>query len=95
MTDPLPGDTNGPRTAPSGDCQCPSWPTLRSDLAAVVSTIALFVCLATHTWPVLAGTALLGVLFCAIVPRMRRKFTVKGPGVEIVGELRDDDPELP
>lgn len=68
-----------------------SWPPLRSDLAYAICIVVLTRCLATGTWPGLAALALLGVLFCALVPRLKRQFLFRAGGFEIAGELTERD----
>jgi hypothetical protein len=71
-----------------------SWRPLRTDLAAAICVAVLAVCLATDTWPLLAAIALLGVLFCALAPRLRRRFVfrVGANTAELAAEFAENTP---
>lgn len=64
------------------------WPPGRSDYAGLICAGVLAYCLATSKWPVLAGTALVGVIFMALAPRMKGPFGFRsGTGSSLGGEF--------
>jgi hypothetical protein len=60
-------------------------------VAAAVCVAVLVACLATKIWPLLALAALVGVLFCALAPRLHKRFVVRVSAsvVEFTGELAE------
>jgi hypothetical protein len=64
-----------------------SWPPLRSDVMAVVAIAICVYCVVTTTWPVIAVTALVGAVFCAVSPRMKGRWGFKTPSASVGGEF--------
>jgi hypothetical protein len=62
---------------------------MRTDLAAFACFAVVVFCVLADRWPVFAGTALVGVIFLAVSPRMKGTFGFKSGNASIGGEFAD------
>ena len=76
-----------PKRAPAQSLNRLTWPPLRSDAMAVVAIGICIYCLVTTTWPLLAGTAFVGAVFCAMSPRMKGRWGFDTPNASVGGEF--------